>query len=233
MKNIIVIGLGSMGKRRIRLIKNYMNYEIIGVDLDQIRCSEVSKQYNISCYTSIKIALQENDIFAAIVSTSPLTHHKIIKELLLSNIHVFSEINLTTNGYKELISLAQQRNLVLFLSSTQLYRKEILYTQSLIPNPANLNYSYHVGQYLPDWHPWENYKNFFVSQKETNACREILAIELPWLITTFGNIINYKIITKKSTCLDLDYNDTYFVFLEHENNNHGIFICLLYTSRCV
>lgn len=224
MKKFIVIGLGSMGKRRIRLIKDYMNYDIIGVDSDQMRCTEVSELYQLPCYTSIKDVLRDNDIFAAIVSTSPLTHYKIIKELLLSNIHVFSEINLTSHGYGELISLAQQHNLILFLSSTQLYRKEVIYTQSLIPNPSNLNYTYHVGQYLPDWHPWETYKNFFVSKKETNACKEILAIELPWLISTFGDVLNFKIVKKKSTCLELDYNDTYLIIMEHQNNNHGVFI---------
>ena len=35
-----------------------------------------------------------------------------------------------------------------------------------------------LGQYLPDWHPWESYKSFFVSNKKTNGCRELFAIEL-------------------------------------------------------
>ena len=44
-----------------------------------------------------------------------------------------------------------------------------------------VNYIYHIGQYLPDWHPWENYKNFFVGDKRTGGVREIFGIDLPWL----------------------------------------------------
>ena len=40
--NIVVIGLGSMGRRRIRLIKQYKNsYKIIGVDLNKERRNNI------------------------------------------------------------------------------------------------------------------------------------------------------------------------------------------------
>ena len=52
--NIVVIGLGSMGKRRIRLLKElYPNLTIIGVDLRDDRRKEVSDQFKISCVKNI------------------------------------------------------------------------------------------------------------------------------------------------------------------------------------
>ena len=33
-----------------------------------------------------------------------------------------------------------------------------------------LTFTYQSGQYLPDWHPWESYKEFYVSKRETGAC---------------------------------------------------------------
>ena len=48
--NIVVIGLGSMGKRRIRLIKAiYPQYDITGVDSNIERVQAVEKEYQISC----------------------------------------------------------------------------------------------------------------------------------------------------------------------------------------
>jgi predicted dehydrogenase len=41
--------------------------------------------------------------------------------------------------------------------------------------------TYHVGQYLPDWHPWEDIKDFYVSNPSTAACKEIVPFELTWL----------------------------------------------------
>ena len=121
---IIVIGLGSMGKRRIRLISENKNIEIFGIDSQELRCMEVKEKFNITCYNSIEEACNNQNIEAAIVSTSPLSHSNIIKKCLEHNLHVFTEINLVQDGYDENIALAKEKGKVLFLSSTFLYRKE-------------------------------------------------------------------------------------------------------------
>lgn len=223
MGKIVVVGLGSMGKRRIRLLKDHLQKEVVGVDTNEERIRQTQELFHIPCYPSIDEAFAANEITAAVVSTSPLTHASIVKTLLEKRVHVFVEINLTDTGYEELLQLSQKNGRVLFLSSTMIYRYEVQRLYERAKGGHNLNYTYHIGQYLPDWHPWESYKNFFVSDKRTNACREILAIELPWLIQLFGKITDFKIIRKKSTGLELDYDDTYLILLEHENNNHGTF----------
>ncbi len=63
---------------------------------------------------------------------------------------------------------------------------------------CNFSYTYHVGQYLPDWHPWEDIKDFFVNDKRTNGNREILVRELPWLTETFGEVIDFKVEMNKT-----------------------------------
>ena len=37
-----------------------------------------------------------------------------------------------------------------------------------------------------DWHPWENVTDFYVSNQETNACREMVPFELTWIVDIFG-----------------------------------------------
>lgn len=221
---IIVIGLGSMGKRRIRLVSEHKDVELYGIDSQESRCAEVKEKFGIKCYTSISEACKSQNIEAAIVSTSPLSHANIIKECLEHNLHVFTEINLVQNGYNENIALAKEKGKVLFLSSTFLYRKE---TQTIIEKvhkaKCPLNYIYHVGQYLPDWHSWENYNNYFISNPKTNGCREILAIDLPWIVTAFGPIKNVKVVKSKNTNLNIDYYDSYLILLEHESSSSGCF----------
>ena len=152
METIAVIGLGSMGKRRIRLLKNQLGKKVIGIDTNIERLTEVTEIFHIPCYSSIELALNNHNIFAAVVSTSPLSHATIIHTLLDKKIHVFSEINLTTEHYNELIELAYKKQCILFLSSTMLYRQEVSYISDITRGSQNMNYSYHIGQYLPDWH---------------------------------------------------------------------------------
>lgn len=220
--NILVIGLGSMGKRRIRLLKKmYQQYHIYGVDLNAQRCAFVKKEYEMETFPTMEEAVSQRKFECAFVCTSPLTHAGIIKTCLENDMNVFTELNLVSDGYVDNINLAKQKNKLLFLSSTMIYRDEMKYLREQIDVKKCYSYTYHVGQYLSDWHPWENYKDFFVADKKTNACREILAIELPWIVKTFGEIEHIKSVRTKATKLDIDYDDSYMILLQHKSGTIG------------
>ncbi len=217
--NIAIIGLGSMGKRRMRLLGQYdETVKIYGVDSNKERASQVKDEYGIAVFASIEDACNNVYFDGAFVCTSPLSHSLIISKLIEKKINVFTEINLVDDGYEKFINV---KDCKLFLSSTFLYRKDIQWITNRVKNKT-VNYIYHTGQYLPDWHPWENYKDFFVGDKRTNGCREIFAIELPWIIDCFGEIKDVKVIKSKMTSLSIDYCDNYILQIEHVNGNKGL-----------
>ena len=223
-RRILVIGLGSMGKRRIRLLLERQDVIVCGVDGQLERCKETEDKFGIVTYASIDDAFNNEQIDCVFVCTSPLSHADIIHLCLERNKHVFTEINLVGNWYDENITLAKKNGRVLFLSSTFLYRKETQYiVDAARQTDGKLNYNYHVGQYLPDWHPWESYNNYFIGNPRTNGCREIMAIDMPWLVTAFGEIINVQVLKGKNTELNVNYNDNYLMLVEHESGAKGTF----------
>lgn len=226
--NVIVIGLGSMGKRRIRLISKYDNsIRVVGVDLNKERQEEAAKELGIETCDSVTDAYDKygKEMQAAFVCTSPVTHAKIISECLEKNLNIFTELNLLSNDYQKNIDLAKKNKCLLFLSSTFLYREEIDYIRKRVNELSKqTNYIYHIGQYLPDWHPWESYKNFFVSHPQTNGCREILAIELPWIVDTFGDIESVVMANSKMSDLEIDYKDSYNILIQHSSGNRGVLV---------
>lgn len=213
-----------MGKRRIRLLKEISNISIYGIDSNQDRVRQVEKLFGIHCFNSLSEAINTVCLDCAFVCTSPLSHADIINECLENKLNVFTEINLVNDRYEENIRLAEKNGCVLFLSSTLLYGEE---TQTIInkvkDKATKLNYIYHVGQYLSDWHPWESYNNYFIGDKRTNGCREIMAIDMPWLITAFGNIKKVQRLKSKNTNLNVDYDDNYLMMIEHETGAKGVF----------
>ncbi len=219
---IVVIGLGSMGKRRIRLIQEmYPEFTIIGIDGRQDRREEATQKLGINCTDSIN---NIDSADCAFICTSPLSHNNLIRACLEKGWNVFTELNLVSDGYEHNLALAKEKNITLFLSSTFFYREEIRYIRKKITSDRKWNYIYHIGQYLPDWHPWESYKDFFLGDKRTNGCREIMAIELPWLTNTFGAVQDVHVITDKMTDLNIDYRDNFIIQLKHENGNKGALI---------
>ena len=222
--NFVVVGLGSMGRRRIRLLKQISKeFNIIGIDSKAERREQAENELNIETRDDLKKVLEEIKPDCVVVSTSPLSHASIIETCLLANCNVFTELNLVADKYESNVALAKDKNKVLFLSSTFLYRDEIRFIENILKETKGLvNYNYHVGQYLPDWHPWESIQDYFVGDKRTNGCRELFAIELPWLIKTFGEIESYEVVSDHNTELPIRYNDNYLLLVKHVTGNKGI-----------
>lgn len=236
--DILVVGLGSMGKRRIRLLNRFFEIEnIVGIDGREDRRKEVENLFGCETCSSIAEAVRKYPkITGAFVCTSPLSHSELITDALNHNLHVFTEINLVSDGYAKNMKLAEEKGKILFLSSTFLYREEIQYISKYLKckdHKGNLNYIYHIGQYLPDWHPWENYKEFFVGNVRTNGCREILAIELPWLLDIFGQVEDINIFSDNISKLDLPYRDNYMIQIRHKNGDKGALVVDIVSPKAV
>ena len=77
----LIVGLGSMGKRRIRLLKGIdPTIEIIGVDTWDERRKQVEDMGHKTFGSIAEAAAEKPDV--AFVCTAPLSHYAILKELL-------------------------------------------------------------------------------------------------------------------------------------------------------
>lgn len=233
--DILVIGLGSMGKRRVRLLRRLRpDSRIIGVDAREDRRAEAAALYGIATAASLDEAFAEGGLKYAFICTSPLSHAALISQCLKRGLHVFTEINLVSDGYGENQKLAEEQGVTLFLSSTPLFRREMNYvTQAVRSADSPISYSYHVGQYLPDWHPWENYTDFFLGDVRTNGCREAMAIELPWICRAFSPIKDIQVKKGKKTALKTPCPDSYLLLLEHENGTQGVLLIDVVSRKAV
>ena len=235
---LLIIGLGSMGKRRARLARGMRDDVVIcGVDSAESRREEAAS-LGIAAYPSIAEAVAAEQPDAALVCTAPVSHAAIITELLNAGLPVFTELNLIDDGYERNIALAKEKGLPLFLSSTMLYRGETQYIKAeaqkfMRETGKAVNYIYHIGQYLPDWHPWENYKNFFMGQKRTGGVCEIFGIDLPWLWDAFGPVTSMHVEKDKISTLEVDYPDSYFVTLRHESGVKGMLAADVVSPKAV
>lgn len=108
---ILIVGLGSMGKRRARLTKGIdSSIRIAGVDTAESRRVEATDLGLIdTAYPSIAEAVAAEAPDAALVCTAPLTHAAIISELLDNSLPVFTELNLVADGYEENMAKAKEK----------------------------------------------------------------------------------------------------------------------------
>jgi len=220
----LIVGLGSMGKRRIRNLKQLDQTEIIGFDMNVERCNEAREKYGISIFTNIEDALEQSPN-AMIVSTPPDLHMKYAKVALENNIHFFTEASVINDDMDEIINKLKTSKVIGMPSCTMRYHPMVLKLNEIIQSNELgrvLAFTHHSGQYLPDWHPWEDYRDFYVSKRNTGACREIVPFELVWIIDTFGEIKNVMGDITKVSSLDVDIDDIYNIILEFQNKIRGV-----------
>ena len=78
MLRVLQVGLGSMGKRRIRNLQQLGVKEIIGFDLNEDRRKEVEKLYHIPTISNIEKGLMEK-LDCMVISTPPDLHYMYAK----------------------------------------------------------------------------------------------------------------------------------------------------------
>lgn len=208
---ILVVGLGSMGKRRVRNLRALGLTGITGFDPRADRREEAASKYDIATVGDWATAAAL-DVDAWVVSTPPDTHFDYAFQAVERGRGFFLEVGVPDPRVGRLAAASAAAGVVGAPSCTMRYFpgpqrvKEIL-AAGLIGAPRVL--TYHFGQYLPDWHPWESYKDFYVSKRSTGACREILNFDLIWLLDLLGPADGATAVRGRVGGLDCDIDDVY------------------------
>jgi predicted dehydrogenase len=188
---VLVIGLGSMGKRRIRCLKSlgFSLEDIAGMDLSPARREETATLHGIATYDSLDAALKQHAPKALVISVPPDAHHIYMKKAAQLRLPFFVEASVVDTDLDAVIALAKQAGIVAAPSST-LYFHPAIQTIAQVLKKGVLgkvsNILYHSGQYLPDWHTYEHVREYYVSNPATGGAREIVPFELTWLVEVLG-----------------------------------------------
>lgn len=227
-KNIkfYVVGLGSMGKRRIRnLLSNGVSTELIaGFDLDIKRNKEVGREYRIKTFSDFEEGFTTFHPDALIISTPPDKHSDYFLKAAEYKKHFFVEISTTSKGYDKLL-MHLDGTFVAAPSCTFRNLEAIIKIKKIIDDGKIgkvLSFNHYLGQYLPDWHWYEDYKNIYFSKRLTGGCREMLGYELIWLTYLFNSMVK-RIGGRHKRISDLliTADDVYAITVETESGVIG------------
>lgn len=215
-----------MGKRRIRNLLKLGYKQIIGFDPREDRRKEVFKKYHMQTVSNLEEAFAINpDVM--IISTPPDLHFKYAKIAIKKNINFFTEVNLFSNEIREIVKKIENKLIVGVPSSTMIYHPVTKKLKKILDQKTIgkiLTVYHHFGHYLPNWHPWEDYRNFYVSKRETGGAREIIPFELVWLTYLFSEIKSVYGNINKISALDNNIDDIYQIMIEFKNGIQCILV---------
>ncbi len=215
----LVVGLGSMGKRRVRNLLALGYSQIAGFDPRADRRAEAHEKSGIETFAGFELAVDTFRPDMLVISTSPEHHMTYAWAGFERSIPCFIEASVVdAERILELHRRTANTPLIIVPSCTMRYfpgpKKVAEWIRSgVIGRPLNINYQ--TGQYLPDWHPWERVEDFYVSNRATGACREIVPFELTWLNGIFGAPEPLTCVKAKLTDINADIDDVYHCMLRY------------------
>lgn len=212
-----------MGKRRIRNLRYLNAGEIVGFDPREDRRREAGARYGIRTFSEFNEAIAV-DPDALVISTPPDLHMRYAAIAAARRKHFFVEASVVDEGMDEVIAMCEAERIVGAPSCTMRFHPSVRVIKDLVSEGAIgqiLAFTYHCGQYLPDWHPWEDYRAFYVAKRETGACREIVPFELLWLCWVCGEPETVSCLRGKLSSLDVEIDDVYQVLLRLKGGGLG------------
>ena len=218
----LVIGLGSMGKRRVRNLQALGVEYVAGFDVRKDRRLETKTKYGISVFDDIETAIAEAHPDACAICTPPDLHMHYAFFAQARNMDCFIEASVVEK--EEILRLDQLMrggSTLALPSCTMLFYPGPKKIKELVDAKAIgevISINYHTGQYLPDWHPWEDIADFYVSKRETGGAREIVPFELTWLCHIFGVPKALACWKGKLSALNVDIDDLYHCIMQFPNS---------------
>ena len=226
LKNIklLIVGCGSIGKRhRKNAILNGIQPEnIISIDNRKDRLEEVKKLGIKFFFLDFDEGIKSN--FDAAVICSPTSMH-IKQSLKIASLkkHLLIEKPLDSklDGADELLSITKKQNLVAMIAYIFRFMPSIQFVKKkLLENTIGKVYYFRgeFSEFLPDWHPYEDYRKFYMARKNQGGgsiLDQCHIMDLShYLIGEFSSV---QAINLKVSNLEIEADDISEMIIKHKN----------------
>lgn len=223
---LLVVGCGSVGKRHVGNFKSIGVEDITAVDTRPDRLKEVQEKYGIKGLSNFDKSMEEK-YDAVVICTPPNSHIPIATKAAEKSCHIMIEKPMSNSmeGISKLLDVAKRNNLIILIGYTYrfwppLIRVEELLNEKVIGNIYSVRIEF--SEYLPDWHPWEDYRTFYMAKKELGGgaiLDESHAIDFArWL---FGEIKEIACFNDRLSNLEITSDDVAEILMRFESGVIG------------
>jgi predicted dehydrogenase len=235
---ILMIGLGGIGQRHVRNLRALLSdsaeiiayrvrrqMHVVTPVMGADRNRNVENEYMIRTFSNLEEALAEKPDIAFICNPSSL-HISVALDCVQANCDVFVEKPLSDSlrGIQKLIHTAEE-NKTIAMVGYQLRFHPCLRAladtvkSGILGNLLAVRAT--VGEYLPNWHPYEDYRQMYAARADLGGGVVLSQIhEFDYLYSLFGVPKRIYALGGHWSDLEIDVEDTASILMECCSANH-------------
>jgi predicted dehydrogenase len=228
----LIIGLGSIGQRHTRNLRALLgdSVEIIAYRVRRLNHvvtpamvadaeQNVEDVYKIRTFTTLEEALAQKPDVAYICNPSSL-HVPVARACVEAGCDIFLEkpVSDSLEGTAELLELVRQRKSIVMVGYQLRFHPCVLRLTEIVRSGVLGNLigvRAVIGEYLPNWHPYEDYRITYAARSELGGGVVLSQIhEFDYLYSLFGLPSRIYALGGHWSELEIDVEDTASTLME-------------------
>jgi predicted dehydrogenase len=231
-------GLGSIGQRHVRNLRHLFGSDVeilahraighspvLNPDMTVSNDATIEAKYGIRSFPSLDEALAARP--DVVFVTNPNRFHvEVALAAAKAGCHLFIEKPLSdmTTGIEELYDTVERKKLVAFVAYQFRFHPGLRYVKSLLAEErlGRLAAAHIVnGEYLPDWHPYEDYRQSHAARRELGGgSLRIQSHEFDYALWFFGMPRTVYAVGGHLSGLEVSVEDSVSVLMTCETRTH-------------
>lgn len=222
---ILIVGYGSIGRRHFRNLKKlgFKNFVFYRTGKSTLPTDEIS---DVPVERTLARALSYKPV-ATIIANPTSLHIPVALAAARVGSHIFLEkpISHSIRDVEQLHKLAKRKKLIVQVGFQFRFHPEIQRLKKQLESKKMgpvLSIQAHWGEYLPNWHPWEDYHKSYSARKEMGGGVLLtLCHPFDYLRFLFGEVESVAATTSKQGNLNIDVETCADVLLQFRSGVTG------------
>jgi len=223
---LLIVGLGSIGQRHLENLRRLGVHHLLAWRVRNSPLPERLRLPDLEIHSTLEEALARKPEAVLVCNPTGL-HLPVAIQAAYAGCHLFIEkpLSHSLDGVDELISVVQKHDLVTLVGFNLRFHPGLQLVKSLL-NEGRIgrvvSIRAQVGQYLPDWHPWEDYRQGYSAHRDLGGGVILdLIHELDYVRWFAGEVTHVVCFAGHVSNLEIEAEDIAEIVLKFEGGAIG------------